>query len=189
VPARNVAEVIEWARAHPGAFYASPGSGTHHHLCMELLKQSTGIALNHVPYKGSAQAFSDLLGGQVPTMFMPVQVAAPQQQAGRLRILGGTLRQRHPAYPEIPTLQEQGVRDYEVEPWYGVWAPPRLPPATAARYREAIVAALAEPEVKTAFDKQGLIVKTCTPDELVRIARAEFDLWSGVVKAANIRPE
>ncbi len=189
VPARDVQEFVAWAKANPGQFYASPGSGTHHHLCMELLKQATGISLNHVPYKGSAQAVSDMLAGQVLTMFMPVQVAVPLQQAGRLRVLGGSLRQRHPAYPDIATLQEQGVRDFEVDPWYAAWGPQKLSMAATSRYREAIVAALAEPDVKATFDKQGLIIKTSTPDELARIARAEFDLWSRVVKTANILPE
>jgi tripartite-type tricarboxylate transporter receptor subunit TctC len=189
VPARNAAEFIAWANANPGQFYASAGNGTHHHMCMELFKQITGTSLNHVPYKGSAQAVTDLLGGQVPTMFMPVQVAALLQQTGRLRILGGSLRQRHPAYPDIPTLQEQGVRDYEVDPWYAVWGPPKLSAAAVNSYRDAIIAAMAEPDVKASFDKQGLIIKSSTPDELTRIARAEFDLWSAVVKSANIRPE
>jgi tripartite-type tricarboxylate transporter receptor subunit TctC len=189
VPARTTAEFIAWAKANPNQFYASAGNGTHHHMCMELFKQATGTSLKHVPYKGSAPAVTDLLGGQVPTMFMPIQVAAPLQQAGRLRILGGTLRQRHPAYPDIPTLQEQGLRDYEVDPWYAVWGPPKLSAASVNRYRDAIIASMGEADVKASFDKQGLLVKTSTPDELTRIARAEFDLWSGVVKSANIRPE
>lgn len=189
VPARNTAEFIAWAKANPDQFYATAGNGTHHHMCMELFKQATGVSLKHVPYKGSAPAVTDLLGGQIPVMFMPVQVAVPLQQAGRLRILGGTLRQRHPAYPDIPTLQEQGLRDYEVDPWYAVWGPPKLSAAAVTRYRDAFISAMAEPDVKASFDKQGLLVKTSTPEELSRIARAEFDLWSGVIKSANIRPE
>jgi tripartite-type tricarboxylate transporter receptor subunit TctC len=189
VPARNVNEFVSWTKSNPGLFYATPGSGTHHHLCMELFKQATGVQLTHVPYKGSAQAVSDVVAGQVPTMFMPIQVAAPLEKDGRIRILGGSLRNRHPAYPGIPSLQELGVRDFEVDPWYAVWGPKRLSPEATARYHDAIVAALSEADVKASFDKQGLIVKTSTPAELQQIAQREYAQWDRVIKAANIRPE
>ncbi|CAN5511929.1 tripartite tricarboxylate transporter substrate binding protein [soil metagenome] len=189
VPARTLPEFIAWNKSNPGAFYASPGSGTHHHLCMELFKQATGVEITHVPYKGSAQAISDVVAGQVPTMFMPVQVAAPLAKDGRIRILGGSLRMRHPAYPDIPTLQELGVKDFEVDPWYAVWGPAKLSADATNRYREAIVAALSEADVRAAFDKQGLIVKTSTPAELLQIAQREYAQWDRVIKAANIRPE
>jgi tripartite-type tricarboxylate transporter receptor subunit TctC len=189
VPARNLGEFISWAKSSPEVFYASPGSGTHHHLCMELFKQATGLRLAHVPYKGSAQAVSDVVAGHVPTMFMPIQVAAPLESDGRIRILGGSLRKRHPTYPGVPSLQELGVRDFEVDPWYGVWGPKRMPTETVLRYRDAIVAALSEPDVKASFDKQGLIVNTSTPAELQQIAQREFALWARVTKAANIVPE
>lgn len=190
VPVHNLNEFASWAKSTtPGLFYASPGSGTHHHLCMELFKQVTGLQLTHVPYKGSAQAISDVVAGHIPTMFMPIQVATPLEKNGRIRILGGSLRQRHPAFPGIPSLQELGVHDFEVDPWYAVWGPKRLTAADVARYRDAFVAALSEPDVKASFDKQGLIVKTSTPAELEQIAQREYALWDRVTKAANIRPE
>jgi tripartite-type tricarboxylate transporter receptor subunit TctC len=188
IPAANLREFAAWATSAKDGFYASPGIGTHHHLCMELLKQSMHLPLEHVAYKGSSQAFSDLLGGHVPTMFMPIQVAVPLQRSGQLKIIGGSLRYRHPAFPDIPTLQEQGAADYDVDPWYAVWGPPKLPAALVARYHAAIAAAIAQPEVKENMTKEGLILKTNTPDQLLALAREESARWARVVKAANIKP-
>ena len=182
VPAKNLQEFIAWAKSRSGLFYASPGNGTHHHLCMELLKQTVGVELEHVPYKGAAQAFTDLLSGQVPTMFMPVQVAVQHQRSGRVKIIGGSLRERHPGFPEIPSLQEQGARGFEVDPWYAIWGSPKISAALAEQYRTAIIAALEDAAVKESLVKQGQIIKWGTPAELLALARAEFALWARVVR-------
>lgn len=182
VPARNLPEFIAWAKSRPGLFYASPGNGTHHHLCMELLKQTVGIALEHVPYKGAAQASTDLLSGQVPTMFLPVQVGVQHQRSGRVKLIGGTLRERHPGFPDIPSLQEQGARGYEVDPWYAIWGSPKIPAPLAEQYRAAIIAALEDAAVRESLVKQGQIIKWGTPAELRTLARAESALWARVVR-------
>lgn len=182
VPAKNLPEFIAWAKSRQGLFYASPGNGTHHHLCMELLKQTVGIALEHVPYKGAAQAFTDLLSGQVPTMFLPVQVAVQHQRSGRVKLIGGTLRERHPGFPDIPSLQEQGAKGYEVDPWYAIWGSPKIPAALAEQYRAAIIAALEDAAVRDSLVKQGQIIKWGTPAELLALARAESALWARVVR-------
>ena len=182
VPAKNLQEYIAWAKSRSGLFYASPGNGTHHHLCMELLKQTVGIELEHVPYKGAAQAFTDLLSGQVPTMFMPVQVAVQHQRSGRVKIVGGSLRERHPGFPDIPSLQEQGAKGFEVDPWYAIWGSPKIPAALALQYRTAIIAALEDAAVRESLVKQGQIIKWGTPAELLALARAEFALWARVVR-------
>ena len=189
IPAKNLKEFIAWAKSTKNGFYASPGVGTHHHLCMLVLEQSVGISLEHVPYKGSSQAFTDLVGGQVPTMFMPIQVAVPLAKAGQLKIIGGSLRYRHPSFPDIPTLQEQGATGYHVDPWYAVWGPPKMPAPLVAQYHAAIVAALADPAVKESLGKEGLILKTNTPDELLAMAKTETLMWSRVTQAANVKPE
>lgn len=189
VPASNLPEFIAWAKSRPGLFYASPGNGTHHHLFMELLLQSVGIKLEHVAYKGSAPAVNDLLGGQVPTMFLPIQVAVPLREAGRIRIVGGSLRERHPNFPDILSLQEQGARDYHADPWFAVWGPPRMPAAQVEQYRAALAAALADAGVKEGLTKQGLILKTGTPAELLALTRAESALWTRVAREANLKPE
>lgn len=182
VPAKNLPEFIAWAKSRVGLFYASPGNGTHHHLCMELLKQTVGVAIEHVPYKGAAQAFTDLLSGQVPTMFMPVHLAVQHQRTGRIKIIGGSLRERHPGFPEIPSLQEQGAKGFEVDPWYAIWGAPKIPAALAEQYRTAIIAALEDAAVKESLIKQGQIIKWGTPAELLALARAESALWARVVR-------
>ena len=182
VPAKNLQEFVAWAKLSPGIFYASPGTGTHHHMCMELLKQVVGVRLEHVPYKGAAQAITDLLGGQVPTMFVPIQIAAPHQRSGRLKIIGGSLRERHPGFPEIPTLQEQGAKGYEVDPWFAIWGPPRLNETLVQQYRLAIIASLDDAVVRESLIKQGQIIKWGTPAELLTLARAESALWARVMR-------
>jgi tripartite-type tricarboxylate transporter receptor subunit TctC len=189
VPAGNVSEFVAWAKANKGRFYASPGQGTHHHLCMELFKQQMNISLEHVAYKGAAPAITDVLGGQVPTMFMPIQTAVAQGKAGRIKIIGGSLRDRHPDFQDIPSLHEEGATNFHVDPWYAIWGPPKMPAALVQQYRQAIVAALNDPAVKESFQQQGLIVKTGTPAELLVLARAESQLWTRVVREANIKPE
>lgn len=190
VPANNLAEFSAWVRANRGAFYASPGNGTHHHLFMELLLQSLGLKLSHVPYRGSAPALNDLMGGQVPTMFLPIQVAVPLRNAGRLKIIGGSLRERHPNFPDIPSLHELGAKDFHADPWYAVWGSPKITSEQAEKYRQAIISALNAPELKdNLVGKQGLIIKTSTPAELQRMAQAESDMWRRVIQTAQIKPE
>jgi tripartite-type tricarboxylate transporter receptor subunit TctC len=189
VPAANLPEFLTWAKSKQGQFYASPGNGTHHHIFMELLAQSTGVKLEHVPYKGSAPAVNDLLGGQVPTMFLPIQVAVPLRDAGRIKIIGGSLRNRHPGFPDIPSLQEQGAKNYHADPWFSIWGTPKMPPALVEQYRAAIAAALADPTVNDSLTRQGLILKSGTPAELVALSKAESALWTRVVRESNIKPE
>lgn len=189
VPASNLREFIAWTRSKPGLFYGSPGNGTHHHLFMELLKQSIGVQLEHIPYKGSAPAVNDLLGGQIPTMFMPIQIAVPLRDAGRLKIIGGSLRERHPGFPDIPSLQEQGAKNYHADPWFSVWGSSKISPALAEQYRSAIIAALGDAAIKDSFSKQGMLVRTSTPAELQAMTKAESTLWTQMVRNSNIKAE
>lgn len=189
VEARNLQEFIAWTKSSPASFYASPGNGTHHHLYMEMLKQAVGVQLEHVAYKGSAPAVNDLLGGQIPTMFMPIQVAVPLRDAGRLKIIGGSLRERHPGFPDIPSLQEQGAKNYHGDPWYSVWGTPKMPSEAAEQYRTAIIAALNDPAVKENLTRQGLIIKTSTSAELLALTKAEDALWARIMKEIKIKPE
>lgn len=189
VPAASLPEFVAWAKSGTGLFYASPGNGTHHHLFMELLLQSVGVKLEHVPYKGSAPALNDLLGGQIRTMFLPIQVAVPLRDAGRLKIMGGSLRNRHPGFPDIPSLQEQGALNYHADPWFSVWGTPKMRARLVEQYRIAIIAALADPAVNDSLTKQGLILKSGTSAELLALSRTESALWTRVVRETNIKPE
>ena len=188
VPAKNLLEFVVWANSKQGLFYASPGNGTHHHLFMELLKQSVGVNLEHVAYKGSSPAINDLLGGLIPAMFLPIQIAIAQRDAGRLKIIGGSLRERHPSFSDVPSLQEQGAKNFHADAWYSVWGAPKLPLALAEQYRMAVTDSLNEPSVKESFAKQGMLLKTGTSPELLALTKAESELWSQVVRKTNIKP-
>jgi tripartite-type tricarboxylate transporter receptor subunit TctC len=189
IEVKTLSEFINWSKSNKNLFYASPGVGTHHHLSMELLKQITGAQLEHIPYKGSSQAFNDFLGGQVPCMFMPIQVAVPLEKSGKLRIIGGTLKTRHPDFPEIASLSELGAKDFQVDPWFSIWGPPKMPNNSVEIYRAAIISSLQDPGIKESFKKQGLIIKTTTPAELLSLTKAESKLWTHVISLTSIQPE
>jgi len=187
VPAANMREFIAYAKAHPGMNYGSPGNGTYHHLYMEQLKLAAGIQLTHIPYKGSAQAFNDLLGGQIATMFMPIHVAMAMAKDGRVKVLGGSMRERSPLFPDLPSIAEQGVPDFNGEPWFAMWGPAGMAPDIVARYNADLRAILAEPDMRELLARQGVVAKTNTPEELGRALHAEYDALAKVVRAANIK--
>ena len=188
VPVSNVQEFIAYVRARPGKLnYGSAGNGTHHHLCMELLKQREGLDIVHVPYKGSAGANTDLIAGVIPALFTPVQVALPLHKGGQVKILGQTMLERHPLFPDIPSLNEQGIKGYNVEIWVGVWGPAALPANMVAKYNAQVRDIVTRPDIKETFAKQGLIANTTTPEELAQITRAEYDMWGKLVREAKIK--
>ncbi len=190
VPVTTVREWITWAKSQPGKLnYASPGLGTHHHLCMELLKQMVGVDIVHVPYNAASQAYTDFIGGQIPTMFMPLPNALGFAKEGRIRLLAGTMRERFGLGPELPSLSEAGVRDFNVEPWYGLWAPAGMGADLLAKYDTLLREVLAEPETREALAKIGVVAKSSSPTDLGKIARAEFELWTRVLQQAGIKPE
>jgi tripartite-type tricarboxylate transporter receptor subunit TctC len=187
VPAKSVAEFVALAKAQPGRLnYASPGSGTPHHLAMELFKLNFGIDVTHVPYKGTAGAVTDLLGGQVQAMFLPVHVALPQAQAGKIRLLAAGGSRRSPVTPELPSLAEEGVRDIDVDIWYALFAPAGLPRDLVSLLNAEVAAILAQPEVRDSLQKQGLNPVTGTPEELARLVANDLERWTRVVHAAHI---
>ena len=190
VAVTDLKEFIAYAKVRPGRLnYASPGNGTHHHLCMELLKLKAGIDLVHIPYKGSAGATNDLLAGHIGVMFLPIHQALGMAKDGRVRVLGGTRRDRHPLFPDLPSLHEQGVEDFDVDPWYAFWGPAGLPADIVSNYGATLRKILGEPAMRAALNRQGLLVRPTSPGELAKIAQAEYDMWAQVVRAANIRPD
>jgi len=187
VPAKSVAEFVALAKSQPGRLnYASPGSGTPHHLAMELFKLSFDINVMHVPYKGTAGAVTDLLGGQVQAMFLPVHVALPQAQAGKIRLLAAGGSRRSPVTPDLPSLAEEGVRDIDVDIWYALFGPAGLSRDLASLLGAEVAAILAQPEVREGLQKQGLNPVTGTPEELARLVETDLERWTRVVRAANI---
>jgi tripartite-type tricarboxylate transporter receptor subunit TctC len=190
VPVSTTQDFIAYARARPGQLnYASPGNGTHHHLCMELFKQQTGLDIVHVPYKGLSGALTDLLGGQVNAMFLPVHTALGPTRAGQIKLLGVSLPNRHPLFPEFPSLDEQGVRGFDVDLWFGVWGPANLPPDVLAKYNRELRDIVAQPEMRDALAKQGLSPRTGTPEELAALGKAETEKWARVVREAKIKAD
>ena len=187
VPARSVADLAALARAQPGKLnYASPGNATPHHLAMELLKLHFGLQLVHVPYKGTAGAVTDLLGGQIQLMFLPVHVALPQAQAGKLNMLASGGAQRSPATPEVPSLAEAGVRDIDVDIWYALLGPAGLPREIVAMLNAELAAILGDAEVRAGLLKQGLSPRTGTPAELAKLIESDLERWGRVVREARI---
>ncbi len=190
VPAKDVKELVTWLKAQPEpVLYASPGKGTFHHLTTEYFAHLTGTKLTHVPYKGSAPALADVLGGHVKITLVPMHVAAPLAADGKLRVLGITSRERDKAFASVPTLAETGVPGMDLNAWYAVWGPKGLPAASVNAYSEALRASLTDSEVQAMLVKQGVQVKTNTPDQLGTLMREEHAKWGTLVKAINLPPE
>ena len=187
VPAKNVAELVALAKAQPGKLnYASPGNATPHHLAMELLKLHFGLDLVHVPYKGTAGAVTDLLGGQIQLMFLPVHVALPQVQAGKLHMLASGSAQRSPVTPDVPSLAEAGVKDIDVDIWYALLGPAGLPRDVVALLNAELAAILRDPDTRAGLLKQGLAPQTGTPAELSKLIDTDLERWGRVVREARI---
>jgi tripartite-type tricarboxylate transporter receptor subunit TctC len=188
LPAKTVAEFLKLARAQPGRInYASVGVGSPGHLAMELMKIMAGIDIVHVPYKGSAPAVLDLIGGSVSVLFSSVPVMLQHVKAGRLKALAVGSATRSPAAPEIPTVAEAGVPGFEYTVWYGLLAPSGTPRAIVARLNEAVVKSLRAPQLDQQFRTQGSEPRPTTPEEAVKFMKAEHARWARVVKATGIK--
>jgi tripartite-type tricarboxylate transporter receptor subunit TctC len=184
---RTAGDLVAAAKRRPGAInYASPGVGTPHHLSMELFKSTAGVFLTHIPYRGTAQAVTDLLGGQVDVMFLPIHVALPQIRAGKLVALGIGSAKRHPLLPQVPTLAEARAGNVNVDMWYGVFAPPGTAPELVAQLNRELNEILAGPEVRTAFETQGMDPAGSTPEEFRRLVAQDADRWARLIKAQGI---
>jgi tripartite-type tricarboxylate transporter receptor subunit TctC len=188
VPARNFAEFVAWAKkAGASANYGSPGNGTHHHLIMESVKLRTGLNMTHVPYKGSAPAFTDLMGGQISCMFVPLGTALTLGPAGKIRPLAGSAKERSPLAPDLPSLHEQGVDGFDYYSWFSAWGPAGMPAELVAKYNAAFREILAEKDVRDALAKMGVSTRTSTPQELDRINREDYEALVKLVRDAKIK--
>jgi tripartite-type tricarboxylate transporter receptor subunit TctC len=186
----TLAELVAAAKAAPRTLtYGSPGIGTPHHLSMALVESLAGIEMLHVPYRGTAGAVQDLLGGQIGYMFLPVHVSAQHIKAGKLKAIAAGSPKRLPQLPDVPTLIEQGLAGADVDMWYGLFAPKGTPADIVARLNKETTAVLDSPEAKRAFEPQGLVPATSTPDELRKIMVRDKARWAEVVKKRGIQPE
>ena len=190
VPAKSMREFVELVRSQPGKLnYSSPGNGGPQHLAMELLKLETHINIVHVPYKGAGGAIADLVAGQVQAMASALQTVAPQVRAGRLRMLGVMSAKRAEAFPDVPTLKEQGLSGLEVETWYAMFAPAGTPAPVVERLNRDLNDFLKEADVRGVLEKQGLVPEGGTPQALGERVKLELARWTRVVKAAGIRAD
>jgi tripartite-type tricarboxylate transporter receptor subunit TctC len=186
-PAKTLAEAVKLIKANPGKYsYASPGNGTPQHLTMELFKLNTGTDILHVPYKGSAGAITDLLGGAVQAMVLPVHSALAHAKTGRIRMLAVAQDKRAAIAPDVPTFAEQGVPNSNVDLWYGLLAPAGTPTAVVDKLNGEINSILALPEVREVLDKQGLIPTPGKPGALGTLVKNDFARWAEVIRQAKI---
>jgi tripartite-type tricarboxylate transporter receptor subunit TctC len=190
VPARTVAELTAYARANPGKLnYASNGAGSAAQLAAAMYESMAGVKMVHVPYKGIAPAMTDLLSGEVQLMFGTVVALVPHIEAGKLRPLAVTSRQRSALLPNIPTMAESGLPDYEAGSWYGIMAPAGTRPEVIGRLHGAIVKALAQPDVAKRLATEGAVVIGSSPEEFAAHLKRELARVGKVVRAAGIRAE
>ena len=184
----SVQKVIETARAKPGTVaYASGGAGAGAHLSGELLKYTAKIDLTHVPYKGNAPALNDILGNQVPIMFDTITTSLPHVKAGKLRALAVTSAKRSPLAPEVPTMIEAGLKDFDISAWYMVLAPRGTPPAVVQKLNAEINKAMQDPEVRERLGTQGVDFVGGTPEEAQRFMRSEIERWARVAKITGMK--
>src|SRR5262245_52153541 len=189
VPADSTQAFIQYAKARQGQInYGSPGFATPHHLAMELLKQATGTDLVHVPYKGTSNVMSDLVGNHVSAMFIPTHVALPHAVEKQIRLLGVASLERVPA-ADVPTLHEQGVTGFEVDLWFGLLAPAGTPAEVVTRYNSALNEFLRSPKMVAELGKQGLIASGGPPEVLRDLIAYDLAKWAKIIKAAGITAE
>lgn len=182
-PFKTLPELVAYAKANPGKVaYGSAGVGASNHLSGELLALRTGTQLNHVPYKGNAPAMTDVIGGQINMMFDIIGSARNYISSGRVRAMAVTSRERNASMPDVPSMREVGIADYEVGGWYGLFGPNKMPPELVARYNEATRKALAQDELKAKLIEQGYDLWTGTPQALTERTARELALWATVAK-------
>jgi tripartite-type tricarboxylate transporter receptor subunit TctC len=187
VPAKNFKEFLAWAKAQGNLNFATPGAGSPHHLAMELLREKAHLQLTHVPYRGAAPAVQDVIGGQVPFMFLDTAAAYPHIQSGRLRAIGVASPVRVKNFEQVPTLAEQGLAGFEAYAWQGLVVPAGTPPAVIDTLNKALQEALISTAVKARFQVLGLEALGGTPQQMRSYAAQEREKWGRVIKAANIK--
>ena len=188
VPAKNLAEFMAWAKKQPnGVTYATPGAGSPHHLATELFRELSGLTMVHVGYRGAAPAVQDVIGGQVPMMFVDTASGYQHIQSGRLVPIGVASPKRIATFTTLPTLAEQGMKGFEAYAWQGLVVPAVTPPEAVNALSKALLAALETTEVKARFQTLGLESIASTPAQMGEYAKSEREKWAKVIRASNIR--
>lgn len=189
VPAQSLDELVMLARSKPGGLsYGSAGNGSPQHLGAEMFKFATGASMTHVPYKGSALALTDLLGGQLQLMFTDIAPALQHVRSGRLRALAVTSRKRQPTFPDVPTVAESGVpgtAGFEAVAWQSIVAPAGTPTALVDRYSQEIARLVAQPALRQKLENDGFEPASSTPQQLAAYIRSESERWGQVIRASG----
>ena len=187
VAAGNVKELVALVKAQPDALnYASSGNGTIIHLAGEMFVEQAGLRVRHIPYKGTGPMVNDLLGGQVQFGVVALPAIQAHIKSGMVKAIGLCGAQRSPAAPEIPTIAEQGLPDYDVEGWFAVIGPARLPAAEVKRVHDAFARGFASPEVVDAMARQGNVIRPTSPEEAARFFRSEAARYAALARKANV---
>jgi len=186
VPAKNLSDLVKLAKAKPGTItYGSAGNGSSNHLSGELFRSSAGVQVNHIPYKGSAPALVDLLGGRLTMMFDTIAQQTQNVAAGKVRALAVTGPQRSPLLPDVPTAQEAGLKDFDVTIWYGVLAPAGTPAPVVERLSREIGAVMSGEDMKKRMQADGAEARPTTPAEFAALIKHDMSKWGPVVKASG----
>jgi tripartite-type tricarboxylate transporter receptor subunit TctC len=190
VPATSVKEFIALAKRDPAKLsYGSAGPGTGPHMAMELFNAMAGIKIQHIPYRGVSQSVTDILGGNISGMMLNLVTAKPHVEAGQLRILGVTSLKRSSAMPEVPTIAEVGVPDYEALQWFGLLARAGTPPAILDRLQTLIAEGMRSPEMQERLKTEGADAVVNTPQQFQKLINDEIERWTKLAKAINLKPE
>ena len=188
--ANSVADLVAQAKARPGGLsYASVGVGSPGHLAGELFNLRAGVQTVHVPYRGGGPAVTDVMGGQVPLLWVSIPAAAQHVKSGKLKALAVSTLKRSAAFPEVPTMQEAGIADFEVDSWYAMFLPAKTPKAIIDKLNATLNAVLKEPEIREKLLAQGSEAVGGTPEALARAVSVELPKWAKLAKDANIKAE
>jgi tripartite-type tricarboxylate transporter receptor subunit TctC len=189
-PASTVAEVIALAKSKPDTIsFASVGNGSPGHFAGEMLNLRAGIHLTHIPYRGGGPAVTDVMGGQVPLLWVSIPAAAEFVKQGRLKAIAVSTVKRSAAFPNVPTMQEAGIADFEVDSWYAMFVPAKTPKPIIEKLNKALNVVVADPEVREKLLAQGSEGVGGTPEALGKVVTRELAKWSKIAKEANIRAE
>jgi tripartite-type tricarboxylate transporter receptor subunit TctC len=187
LPVTSIADLIDYAKRHPGKVtFGSSGTGAASHLSAELFKRMAGVDMVHIPYKGTGQAVTDLLGGQIDVMFLPIHVALQHVKAGSLRALAISSDKPHPLLPDVPPLRSLNLGNLDIDMWYGVLAPKGTPKPLVDRLNGELQGILALPEVRTAFETQGMTPASSSAQDFGTLIERDAQRWAEVIKAQRI---
>lgn len=184
--AKSVPELVAMAKAQPGTLnYGSNGNGSSGRLAMEMLRQATGIDMVHVPYKGGGPSMQALLANEVPMLFTNQDAALPQVKAGKVRAIGVASEKRNPAYPDVPTIAEQGITGFSAVSWFGLSAPAKTPPEIIKKLHAEAVKAINQPDFRARLESNGFVVVGNTPEQFRAFVTSENAKWGKAVKASG----